>query len=143
YTITVTNNGPSDTLTAHVTDTLRAPPGSPSICQETGTVTCANTVDYSAYTSGSSISLGTLTPSQTKTLKLRATAAANLAAGATVTNTASASSPTDTGSPRTAADTNTVSSFSTLARTKTESQLFTYAAFLRSYTITVTNNGPS
>src|SRR5438874_10285714 len=64
YTLTVTHSDPSLVMCASLTATLLRDCGSAVCSSVPGTVTCANTVDYSAYTSGSSISLGTLTPSQ-------------------------------------------------------------------------------
>jgi uncharacterized repeat protein (TIGR01451 family) len=140
---TVTNNGPSDAQSVNLSDTLGAGLGSGQICQVTGTVDCTADVNFSSYTSGSSISLYTLTPGQTKTFKLRATASASLSSGATVTNTASASSPTDSGSPRTASDTNDITTHADLAVTKTDYPDPVLINNLLTYTITVTNNGPS
>src|SRR5438874_955501 len=145
YTITVTNNGPSDAQSVSLTDTLGAGLGSGSICEVAGTVDCTQNADFTAYTSGSPVSLSTLTPGQTRTFKLRATAAANLASGATVTNTASASSPTDSGSPRTASDTDTITTSADVSVTKSDSQTTVTAGDGNTYTYTIKvhNQGPS
>ena len=72
YTITATNNGPSDADDVVVTDTL---PGSGisnvRLCLVSGPVDCTAEADYDAYTSGDDIALGTLVKGEVRTIKIR------------------------------------------------------------------------
>jgi hypothetical protein len=98
FTITVTNNGPSDAQSVSVNDTP------PAIL--TGVTGSVNGGGAGAW--GGSASLGTIGPGGSGTVVLSGTVPASTVTGTTITNTASASSPTDGGSPRTASGTATV-----------------------------------
>ena len=106
-------------------------------------MTCSSPGDFSAYTSGSSISLGTIAAGGSKVVKLSLDINANAPSGATITNTASASSATDAGSPRTASDSDTVATNAVLTITKSDGVTSVTAGTSTTYTITVGNSGPS
>src|SRR5947208_3359538 len=120
YTITATNNSPSTSQSLILTDTLGAGLGSGSICEVAGTVDCTQNADFTAYTSGSPVSLSMLTPTQTRPFTLRASAAANLASGSSLTNTASPPSLHSFPTRRSSDLTNTITTSATLAVTKSD-----------------------
>src|SRR5438552_2407330 len=93
--------------------------GGGSICPFVTARRCSAGAEFSAYTSGSSVNLGTLTPSQTKTFKLRASAGAILGSGGTATCSGGWCTDVCAADPRTASDTNTITTSADLAVTKT------------------------
>ena len=132
YTVTVTNNGPSDAQDVVVTDTL--PAGvtvvSTSGCAEdpSGVATCM---------------LGTIAASSSDQYTITVTVDSDTTGG--LTNTAAVASSTtltSTGDDS-VMETTTVSTSSDLVVTKTDSVDPVIAGNDLTYTVTVTNNGPS
>src|SRR5439155_1657742 len=130
YTLTVTNNGPSDAQAVTVSDTL--PAGETFVSASTGSG--AGT----AYFSGN---LGTLTAGGSITITLVAMISPVVANGTVETDTATVTSTTgDTNAANnTAMFSTTVSSSADLAITKTGPATATAGTNL-TYTLTVTNN---
>ena len=131
YTIVVSNSGPSDASNLSVADTLPAQgltnlssPGLPS----------GVTFDAGTWT------VGTLAAGQSVTLKIQGTVPSG-ATGATYVNTATASA-TDA-STVTATDTDALTAQATLAITKTDGVTSVVAGSSDTYTIVVSNSGPS
>jgi uncharacterized repeat protein (TIGR01451 family) len=87
YTITLTNNGPSDAQSVNVTDTL--PPGAVLVSLTPG----ANNPDLFTVT-GPTATAATVANGNTDTFVLVATVPGNLTAGSTFTNSVSVTSPT-------------------------------------------------
>jgi uncharacterized repeat protein (TIGR01451 family) len=143
YTITVTNNGPSDAQNVTLTDTL--PPGTAFVSASAGS---GSGVDYSD-------SIGTLAAGGSDTVTLVARVSSSAANGSTITNTATVtSSASDTNAANnTATFDSTVSTSADLVITKTSpgsvppgilrGSIAEAEGFPITYTIAVTNNGPS
>jgi uncharacterized repeat protein (TIGR01451 family) len=140
YTITLTNNGPSDAQTVSLSDTL--PDGLTRVSQmQTGgtdaftDTTTDNTPSFSA---------ATVAAGSSDTFVVVATAASSLADGSSVDNTASTVSntfdPDLTNNSATA--TSAVTAMADLSVTKSGPATIT-AGTTATYTITLTNNGPS
>jgi len=141
YTIVVTNNGPSAVSNALVTDTLPASIGSASwTCVASAGSNCD-----AANGAGNINATVDLAPGGTATFTLTATVAAN--ATGTLTNTASVAAPTgvtdSTAGNNSATDTDTLTPQADLAITKTNGVTSVAAGGATTYTIVVTNNGPS
>jgi uncharacterized repeat protein (TIGR01451 family) len=148
YTITVTNNGPGEVTNATVVDT--APPG-----LTFGSWTCAvsNSGSGGTVTTACGAASGSGDVNTTVTMKSGAivtfTVPAAVAAGATgsVVNTATVTAPAGITDPTpandSATDTDTVTPVADLAITKTDGVTSVNAGGSTTYTITVTNNGPS
>lgn len=141
WTITVTNDGPSDAHNVTVTDALPAglqytdiDAPADALCQSTpGTLSCA---------------LGTLTPGQTVVITVETFVWQVLAANTELTNTAKVDTTTvdpDTGNPGTDSsnDTITVTTNSVLSIEKTAERELIAAGETAAFQIAVTNNGPS
>ncbi|QJB32196.1 DUF11 domain-containing protein [Chitinophaga oryzae] len=138
YTLTVTNNGPSainasDSIT--VTDNLPA-----------GYTANGYTASAGTYTSGNGIWTGlTLTPGQNATITIAGTVAAN--AADSLNNTAIVTNPPTIPDPNllndTARQTTTINRVMDYGLTKTASPKPAVAGQALTYTITLTNNGPS
>ena len=144
YTITVKNAGSITAQAVSLTDTLPAANVSNArICEVAGAVTCASEVQYTSYSSGSSVALGSIAAGVTRTFMLRLDVDPTAPSGASLVNTAAASSVTDPGSPRTATDTDTVAKSADLSITKSDGVSSVTAGTSTTYTITVTNLGPS
>ena len=140
YTIVVSNAGPSTIVGARVTDTVSADLlGAGWTCVATGGSTCA------AAGSGSIDQLVTLAPSGSATFTLSATVAAT--ATGSLVNTADVEMPTGTTDPtpgnNTATDTDTLTPQADLEVTKVNAGTTVVAGSATSYTVEVTNNGPS
>ncbi len=135
YTLTVTNNGPSDASGVTVTDTLPSNVTFVSATASQGTATGA----------GSTVTgnLGNLADGATATITITGTVAAT--ASGTLTNTATVSAPqTDPVSANNSdSEGTTVQRQIDLAVTKIDSTDPIVAGNSLTYTITVTNNGPS
>jgi uncharacterized repeat protein (TIGR01451 family) len=131
YTITVTNNGPSDAAAVSVADPT---PAGSSFVSNSG-----------ACTTVFPCALGTMTPGQTKTITSTFTTPANFT-GTTLANTATVSSAT-TPDPSAANNSATATTAfgaasADLAVTKTGPSTAANGS-TAAYTITVTNNGPA
>jgi uncharacterized repeat protein (TIGR01451 family) len=135
YTIVVTNNGPSQATNVNLTDALPATLtyGSHTVSQGTGTITGQN---FSA-------ALGTLAPGASATVTIVA-AVAGTATG-TISNTASVTATqTDSNNANNSAtDTTTATPQIDLQITKTDTPDPVIAGNQLTYTIQVTNAGPS
>lgn len=141
YTVQVTNNGPSVANGITVTDAL---PSSLS----GATWTCSATLGSacgSASGTGSVLSTVNLAPNGAATFTILATVDAN--ANGTLVNEASVSYPpsvTDpTPGPTTATDTLTIVRRADLAITKTDNAINVTPGLPTTYTVLITNNGPS
>jgi uncharacterized repeat protein (TIGR01451 family) len=133
YTLSVTNNGPSDAQNVMVTDTL--PTGETFVSASTGS---------GAGTTYSSGNLGTLAASASTTITIVAMVSPSVPSGSMLTNTATVSSSTTdpTSADNTATFNTTVSTSADVAITKTGPSTVT-AGVNVTYSITTTNNGPS
>ncbi|MDQ3012209.1 MAG: DUF11 domain-containing protein [Acidobacteriota bacterium] len=141
YTITATNNGPSAVTGASVTDTLPA-------TLTNATWTCTASIGSSCGQANGSGSIATtvnLASGGTATYTLTATVA-NDALGS-LSNTASIATPAGAGDPtasnNSATDTDTVIGRSNLRVTKTATPAQPIPGSTVTYTIVVTNDGPS
>jgi uncharacterized repeat protein (TIGR01451 family) len=140
YTITVTNNGPSNVTGATVTDTFPVTITSASwTCTGTGGATCT--------ASGSGNITDTVDIPAGEHVTYTVTAQVDSGASGNLTNTASVAPPTGVTDPNsgndTATDTDTEAAQADLAITKTDGQTTYTPGGTLTYTITVTNNGPS
>src|SRR4051812_39271735 len=140
YTLTVTNDGPSDAQNVQVNDTLPAELASgATFC----TGAACNPTGGSTWTG--SYSIGTMAPG-TFTIKVRAKVKADTAAGADkITNQVSVTSPTTDpdAADRTATEKTSVATSADLSITKSDSPDPVNAGDYLVYTLTVTNDGPS
>ncbi len=136
YTIVVTNNGPSQATNVSLTDTL--PTG---VTFVSGTSSTGATVTAAALASG--FSLGTLDSGATATVTVLV--GVNGDTRTTLTNTAvvSATETESNTANNTATATTTVNANVDVAVVKTDSADPVVAGGTLTYTITVTNNGPS
>ncbi len=133
YTITVTNGGPSDATSVSLTDTLPAQTTFVSMTQTTGPAfTCVATT----------CTIATLSPGATATFELVVTIAPN--ATGTIDNTATVTSTTPDPIPanNSATASTTVGANADLIVTKTGAAAATAGTDV-TYTVTVSNNGPS
>ena len=143
YTITTTNNGPSDAQAVQIVDAtpanttfVSATPSVGGACMTpavggTGTVTC----DF----------VGATVPAGTRSVTLVVKVNASAANLSTITNTATTSSATTdpVAANNSAIAMTTVNTSADLVVTKTDSPDPVIAGTNETYTITVTNNGPS
>jgi uncharacterized repeat protein (TIGR01451 family) len=142
YTITITNNGPSDSAGARVTDTFpaaltgvnwtcAASAGSSCAGGAAGTGNIDRTVNLLAHGTVTYTAAATISPAATGTLA----------------NTAAVQAPAAVPDPvpgnNSATDTDTLTPQADLAITKTDGQTTAVPGGSVTYTITVTNNGPS
>jgi uncharacterized repeat protein (TIGR01451 family) len=141
YTISVTNNGPSDVTGASVTDTFPAAITSASW-------TCVGSVPSATCTaSGSGNINDTVTIPAGEYVTYTVTAQVSAGASGNLANTSSVTPPTGVTDPNsdnnTATDTDSQNPEADLAITKTDGQTTYTPGGTLTYTITVTNNGPS
>ncbi|MCH7396490.1 gliding motility-associated C-terminal domain-containing protein [Belliella sp. DSM 107340] len=133
YTITVSNNGPSDALEVMVSDML--PAGTAFVSADNGGVNDSGTVNWN---------LGTLSAGASVELNLVLSTETSLEAGTTISNIAIVDSPTDEDGPKESDPEDVeVETAADLTITKTASSPTVIAGENISYTITVSNNGPS
>lgn len=135
YTLTVTNNGPSTLNSVTVTDTVPPTILNPTFTPSTGT-----------YNSSTGAWTGlTLAPGQSIALTLNGTVSPT--ATGSLTNTATVAVPTgvtdSVTSNNSSTDTDTLTPSADLSITKTDGKSSIDPGSANSYTITVTNNGPS
>ncbi|GEM_PF-702097 len=133
YTLSVTNNGPTDAQNVMVTDTLPA--------DETFVSASTGSGAGTAYSSGN---LGTLAAGGSTTITLVAMISPAVSNGATETDTATVASTTSDSNAanNTATFNTTVGASADLAITKT-GPATAFAGNNVTYTLSVTNNGPS
>ena len=137
YTIVATNSGPSTAFGASVTDPLAS---NPTIGSDSWTATgSGGTTGYSASGTGS-ISDSLTIPSGGSVTYTVVAALVSSASG-TLSNTATASA--SDASTVTATDTDSLSSEATLSITKTDGVTSVVAGSSDTYTIVVSNSGPS
>ncbi|HMX27848.1 MAG TPA: DUF11 domain-containing protein, partial [Blastocatellia bacterium] len=141
YTIVVTNNGPDAITNATVADTLPA-------AVTSATWTCAASAGSSCGAASGTGNIATTvsllangTATYTLTAQISPAATGNLVNTATVTNPPGTTDPTP--GNNSATDTDTANPLTDLAITKTDGSATYTAGTAISYTIVVTNNGPS
>ena len=134
YTIVVSNAGPSDAQSVSLADVLDG--------NLTGAQYKIGAGSFSPYTSP--VALGTIAAGGSATVTIQATVNPSTASGTDIANQASASSPTDAGSPR-ASNTvhTTVQTNAVLSVTKSDGVSTVTAGTSTTYTIVVSNAGPS
>ncbi len=135
YTVTVTNNGPSTVTSLNLTDTLPTALGSVSFTPSTG-----------SYDSGTGTWSGlNLASGQSITMLVKGTI--DPTASGDLVNSVSVATPagvTDTNNTNnTASDTDTLTPQADLSVTKDDGTDSVFRGTTDTYTITVTNNGPS
>ncbi|MCB8985218.1 MAG: DUF11 domain-containing protein [Ardenticatenaceae bacterium] len=135
YTIDVTNQGPDDATNVVVADTLpagvsfvSAAPGSPTCTESSGVVTC---------------SLGALANTATTQVSIVALVASSTTGSLQNTAVVSAAEYDDDEANNSASATTDVSLEADLAITKSDGQVNIVAGEMLTYTITVSNAGPS
>jgi uncharacterized repeat protein (TIGR01451 family) len=137
YTVQVTNNGPSDAAAVTITNALpvgvafvSSVPGTPTCTPSGGTVTC---------------NMGTLAPSGTALVTITGAVASGTANGTMLTNTSSVSSttPDPNAADNTDSDTTTVATSADLDLSLVAVPEPVVIGGIVTYTLTVTNNGPS
>jgi uncharacterized repeat protein (TIGR01451 family) len=135
YTITVTNNGPSTVTSLTLADTA-----APAL------VGAAFTPSTGTYTSGTGAWTG-LTLARGQSITLTVTGTINPAATGNEVNTATVSAPAGVTDPNSAnnsaTDTDTLTPQADLSVTKTDGKTSVVPGTADTYTITVSNNGPS
>ncbi len=129
YTILVTNNGPSDAANVTVSDPT---PAGLTFVSNTGACATAFPCD-----------LGTIPSGQNRTITTTFQVPSNYTGASPITNIASVSSPSDPGGPRTDDATTPVVTNAALAIVKTAVETSVIPGNNASYTVVVTNNGPS
>jgi uncharacterized repeat protein (TIGR01451 family) len=146
YTVTITNNGPSDAQNVNLTDGVPANTTFVSAAQNTGpTFSCTNP-SVGSSTGNVSCSITTLASGASATFEIKVKVDANAADGSSISNTATGSSDTDDPVANNTADTETtqVQTRADLSIAKSgPATAVAGAAAGFDYTITVTNNGPS
>jgi len=144
YTITLTNNGPSDAQSVTLTDAV---PANTTFVSEQQTIgpafSCTN--PPAGGTGNTSCTIATLAAGASATFEIVVNVNSNTANGATITNNAVAA--TTTSDPNsgnsTGTSTSTVSTSADIAVTKSDSPDPVPAGSNLTYTINFVNNGPS
>jgi uncharacterized repeat protein (TIGR01451 family) len=147
YTLTVHNAGPASAANVNVADTLPADVTNAQYCVVGGSVTCASfPTDYSSYTSGTNISLGTMSAGGSDVVvKIHVDVPSGEAKTTVLHDSASVSSDTfdiDTSNNTSTLDT-TVDTKADLSVTKTDNPDPVTAGTTVEYTLAVHNAGPS
>jgi uncharacterized repeat protein (TIGR01451 family) len=139
YTINFANNGPSDAQTVTVTDAVPANTTFVSAVVTTGTGWAVNTAGPIVF------SKATVAAGETAVFTMVVQVNSNTASGATISNSATAASATTDPTPanNTATANTTVQVMADLAITKSDSPDPVIAGNNLTYTINLTNNGPS
>ena len=136
YTITVINNGPSDAQSVTLSDALAAGATFVSEAQSSGP-------SFTCTPGAASCNIATLASTATATFTLILKVAASVANGTVLTNTTSVASPTDSMPGNNSQSTSAIVSASAdLAVTKSGPAAVA-AGNNMTYSVTVTNNGPS
>ena len=156
YTLSVTNNGPSNAAGVSVSDVLGSQVlAGARVCEKVGGVQCDDsdfTANSGAFSGGVVVSGQTFTPGQTRTWVVRGTVDPAAANNASLTNSASASSSTTDPAPgdeSASADTTIVTradlhvSNAVVALGTPVVSGSVVAGNGVQYTLSVTNNGPS
>src|SRR5205807_2301427 len=141
YTITVTNGGPSDAQNVTVTDSL---PAGTTFVSESQTSGPAGAASFPAGGGPLSITFATFAAGQAAVFQVVLHDNAAATSGSTITNTATVASSTPDTNPanNTSTTTATVATSADVAVTKTAPATAT-AGTNFTYTVSVTNNGPS
>jgi uncharacterized repeat protein (TIGR01451 family) len=139
YTINFVNNGPSDAQTVTVTDAVPANTTFVSATVTTGSGWSTNTAGPIVF------SKGTVAAGETAVFTMVVKVNSNVASGTVISNSATAASTTTDPTPgnNTGTATTTVQVMADLAITKTDSPDPVIAGNNITYTINLTNNGPS
>jgi uncharacterized repeat protein (TIGR01451 family) len=142
YTVTVTNNGPSDAESVTLSDTI---PTNTTFVSNSGAAGWSCTNPSAGGTGTISCSNPTFANGAKSVFTIVVKVNANTAAATTITNTATVTSTTSDPTPgnNSATATTTVNTSADLAITKTDSPDPVSAGNNITYTINVTNNGPS
>ena len=157
YTLSVTNNGPSNAAGVSVSDVLGSQVlAGARVCEKVGGVQCDDsdfTANSGAFSGGVIVSGQTFTPGQTRTWVVRGTVDPAAANNASLTNSASASSSTTDPAPgdeSASADTTIVTRANlvagTLSASPVQTPLFANGTASQNavkYTFEFTNSGPS
>ncbi len=145
YTISFTNNGPSDAQNVTVTDAVPANTTFVSAMVATGTGWSTSAPGVGASSGNTVFSKGTVTPGETATFTVVVKVNANTANGATITNSAVGASDTVDPTPgnNTGTATTAVITRVDLAVVKTDSPDPVAAGANLTYTINFSNSGPS
>lgn len=137
YTLTVTNDGPSDVSSFTITDTLDF-----NLTYQSATGATCGAVGQVVTCTG-----GAITSGNQAVVDVAVTVNASATTGATITNTAEVTPPADVNDPdmsnNDSAVNNTVDVSADLSITKAHTGNFTAGADTNDFTIEVTNNGPS
>ncbi len=143
YTVTVTNNGPSDASTVSVSDPLPANTTFVSASGPAGWTLSTPAVGANGTVSATRATLANGSGAQTFTITVKVNAAA--ATGTVLANTATVSTSTTdpTASNNTASVSATTTASADLSVTKTQSTSVPAPGANLTYTVIVTNNGPS
>src|SRR5947207_758256 len=137
FTIKVTNTGPSDAASVHVTDTVDARLHVTAVSDTGAGGACVASAGQSI-----DCTLASLANGASKTFMVTYAVASSVAPDPPISNTATAATAGQA-TDATATDTVTITLSSDLAITKTDYQASVVAGTPVSYTIIVTNNGPS
>lgn len=137
YTLTVTNDGPSDVSSFTITDTLDF-----NLTYQSATGATCGAVNQLVTCTGGAIASG-----DQAIVNVVTTVNAAATTGGTITNTAEVAPPADVNDPDTSNNdstiNNTVDASADLSITKAHTGNFTAGADTNEFTIEVTNNGPS